>query len=664
MFEYNIRYHATNCLYRISHNASKRFVAFFMTIMSAIVPCIAQIDAEMVTYMGRNALSVDDYLTAIHYFNQAIESKPFLAAPYYYRAYAKFTLEDYRGAETDCDKSINLNPFQMEVYQLRALCRIHNNDFTGAVDDYTRVLKNKPKDQNSRYNRSLCYLQLKDYKQANKDLDYMMRTWPNYYRPYMVRAQSLLEQKDTVSALVWIDKLLEKNPRDGNAWGFKGQYALSKKHYTEADSCLTHAISYTPNDYELYISRAQARHALGKFGLAIADYDQTIALQPTHFVAHYNRGLLRTFVGDLNNAILDFDYIIQVEPSNTLAIYNRAELRTKVGNYKGAIADYTKLIRSYPNFYYGYLMRAQLRRKIGDVKGALNDETVVARHNLDVTFGHTNKVSRKNVRLRSDHELDKYQQLVQEDPDTARNVFGTFFGKVQNEQVSDDLAPMFAPAFCHTSERGYHSVGFMAEMVHYKHAEVPNRKYRLTAEHETNSAANAEYDEKRVERVSNACSLIELHLYRSSIALAKYNYTTALSEASNAISCDSSSVVALLQRANVLYHMTNSDNTDKGRKKELLKLALTDLKSASTILPDNAYVQYNIGCMLAMLQRYDEALEAFTAALKLDNHLTEAYYNRAILYKRKNMKQQAIEDFSKSGQLGYYKAYAQIKQIK
>ena len=82
-------------------------------------------------------------------------------------------------------------------------------------------------------------------------------------------------------------------------------------------------------------------------------------------------------------------------------------------------------------------MRAQLRRKIGDVKGALNDETVVARHNLDVTFGHTNKVSRKNVRLRSDHELDKYQQLVQEDPDTARNVFGTFFGNVQNEQVSD-----------------------------------------------------------------------------------------------------------------------------------------------------------------------------------------------------------------------------------
>ena len=29
----------------------------------------AQVDAEMVTIMGRNALSVDDYLTAIRYFN-------------------------------------------------------------------------------------------------------------------------------------------------------------------------------------------------------------------------------------------------------------------------------------------------------------------------------------------------------------------------------------------------------------------------------------------------------------------------------------------------------------------------------------------------------------------------------------------------------------------
>ena len=86
------------------------------------MPLRAQIDAESMTNMGRNALGADDYITAIQYFNRAIESKPFLSAPYYYRAYAKFTLEDYHGAESDCNKSLELNPF-------RGLCRIHNNDY-------------------------------------------------------------------------------------------------------------------------------------------------------------------------------------------------------------------------------------------------------------------------------------------------------------------------------------------------------------------------------------------------------------------------------------------------------------------------------------------------------------------------------------------------------
>ena len=127
----------------------------------------AQIDTETVTLMGRNALSVDDYLTAIRYFNQVIEAKPFLARPYYYRAYAKFTLEDYSGAEADCTRSISLNPYIIDVYQLRGLCRIHNEDYQGAVDDYTRTLNEQPDDQGVRYNRALCLLQLKDYARAD-----------------------------------------------------------------------------------------------------------------------------------------------------------------------------------------------------------------------------------------------------------------------------------------------------------------------------------------------------------------------------------------------------------------------------------------------------------------------------------------------------------------
>ena len=64
---------------------------------------LAQVNTEQVTLMGRHALYFDDFLTAIRYFNKVIETKPYLDKPYYYRAFAKFSLEDFRGAEEDCD---------------------------------------------------------------------------------------------------------------------------------------------------------------------------------------------------------------------------------------------------------------------------------------------------------------------------------------------------------------------------------------------------------------------------------------------------------------------------------------------------------------------------------------------------------------------------------
>ena len=55
---------------------------------------MAQIDAEQVINIGRNVLSMEDYMLSIQYFNQAIKAKPYLSEPYFLRAYAKLSLED------------------------------------------------------------------------------------------------------------------------------------------------------------------------------------------------------------------------------------------------------------------------------------------------------------------------------------------------------------------------------------------------------------------------------------------------------------------------------------------------------------------------------------------------------------------------------------------
>jgi len=623
-----------------------------------------QVDAEMVTLMGRNAMSVDDYLTAIRYFNQAIEAKPYLSRPYYYRAYAKFTLEDYAGAAEDCDRSIQLNPFITEVYQLRALCRIHRDQYHLAAADYTRVLSETPEEQSARYNRALCYLQLKDYARADSDLNFLLQKPPVYYRTYMAKAQLLFEQGDTLSGMNWVDTLLVRNPKEPLAWRYKGTYALSHDRFALADSCLSRAIALQPSNFELFIARAQARHALSRFGQAISDYDRALELQPKHFVAHYNRGLLRSFVGDLNRAIEDFDFILKVEPTNTLARYNRAQLREKTGNFRGAISDYSELIRAYPSFYAGYIARAALRRKIGDTKGALADETVIARRELDISLGRTKKTRSRKVRLRSEHELDQYQQLVEEDPDTVRHVFGTLYGKVQNEKVDTELLPMYVVAFRPVYTRGYHAVGYAEELSRLALYNTPNRTLCLTAESDKTAAQDADADYRRIEEANESEETgFELSLARSAVSAARYDYTSALNEASCAVRADSSSVLALIQRAYILSRSVEAGTLDAADAKSRLALATADLFRARLMAQNNAYIPYNQGCLLAQQGSIGAAIDAYSLAIALDAQLAEAYYNRALLYLQQEEKEKAIADFSRAGQLGLYRAYAQLKQI-
>ena len=101
---------------------------------------IAQINTDRVMLMGRNALYYEDYVLSIQRFNMVIGAKPYLAEPYFYRALAKFYLEDYWGAETDCSEAIERNPFLPDNYRLRGLCRINLKNYGGAVDDNCMIL--------------------------------------------------------------------------------------------------------------------------------------------------------------------------------------------------------------------------------------------------------------------------------------------------------------------------------------------------------------------------------------------------------------------------------------------------------------------------------------------------------------------------------------------
>ena len=659
-----------------------RYLALFLAFTALVTGgrMYAQVNADNVIIMGRNALAADDYVRAIQLFSTVIDGKPHLATPYYYRAYAKFSLEDYSGAEEDCSRSIARSPFQTDVYLLRGLCRIHNDDLRGAIDDYDHAIKDQPKNQAALYNRTLCYIQLKEWDTAVTHLDHLRELWPTWEKPYEILAQVSLERGDTTGAIVWADSLLCVAPQSRTAWHLKGRYALKLEDFALADSCLSKYIAQVPTDYEALLARASARTAIFRLGGALADYDAVISLVPNHFVAHYNRGLLRAQLGDNNRAIEDFNFVLQAEPDNTLARYNRALLLEETGDYRKAISDYTVLLADYPNFLYGYQTRARLRRLVGDTKGAKDDETKLARANLDL-FYKPGEAKRKYRRLRqrNDHSLDVYDKPIEENPDTIGRYVNELLGRVQNQAAHRHLLP--ALRLCKQTSvtpDDRLTILFLPELERFNNRHALPTRLVLTTGWKS-AAAQQAVDSLQQSRpavtTESAESQIGLEHDQQAACIwetveqsQRKAYAEAFNQATSALSTVADSTPDAQDYALLLTLQLSASSMDEaqggGSQPEHLRAALAATDQALQRHPQATTIMYNRACILHALEQTDQAIDQLLAILELEHNHAEAHYNIGVLYLLRGDAALSIPHLSRAGELGISWAYSLLKEAR
>ena len=655
------------------------FLLAFTTLVTGGRLC-AQVNADHVIIMGRNALAGDDYVRAIQLFSTVIDGKPYLATPYYYRAYAKFSLEDYSGAEEDCSRSIARSPFETDVYLLRGLCRIHNNDLRGAIADYDHAIMDQPKNQAALYNRTLCYIQLKEWDTAVTHLNHLRELWPTWEKPYEILAQVSLEKGDTTGAIAWADSLLCVAPQSRTAWNLKGRYALKLEEFELADSCLSKYIAQVPRDHDALLARASARTAIFRLGDALTDYDAVIALVPNHFVAHYNRGLLRAQLGDNNRAIEDFNFVLQAEPDNTLARYNRALLLEETGDYRKAISDYTILLAEYPNFLYGYQTRARLRRLVGDTKGANADEAELARANLDL-FYKPGEAKRKYHRLRqrNDHSLDVYDKPIEENPDTIGRYVNELLGRVQNQAAHRHLLP--ALRLCKQSiitPDDRLTLLFLPELERFNNRhDLPTRLVLTTGwkNAATTQKTDSAQTEQSVATMGNAAAEADsLHdpqaaRIRETVEQSHRGaYTNAFDLAANALSAVADSTQADLDYVFLLTLQLTASSIDEvqmgAAQPEHLRIALAAADKALQSHPQATTIMYNRACILHTLEQTDSAIDQLLAILELEHNHAEAHYNIGVLYLLRGDASLAIPHLSRAGELGISWAYSLLKEAR
>lgn len=657
----------------------------------------AQINTDQVMIIGRNALYFEDYVLSIQYFNQVIKVKPYLAEPYFFRAVAKFYLEDYRGAESDCSLAIERNPFIIDAYQVRGIARqtLKNNE--GAIEDYDSGLKYLPENKIFLLNKAVAQQEIKDFDGADATLNRLMDIYPKFDNGYLCRAQLYLEKGDTAVAMDNLAKCLDLNSNNTNAYLMRADVRIkSRSDYKGALEDMDQAIKLEPKHADYFVNRAFLKYHLDDYFGAMSDFDYAIGLEPSNVAAHFNRGLLRMEVQDNNKAIEDFSFVLQREPDNDMARYNRAVLYQKTRQYGASIKDFDVVIEKYPNLSMVYYDRSESKRLSGDLKGGEKD------------FNRSKELSRKKAEREYDVAADSQNTEADESPEAIMKKFKSlvtvendnsvkpeyenkYRGKVQNYAVSIDIEPVYVLSYYDRATELRADAYYQKELDDINSGHYLRDKLYMTNASVKLSEEEIQLQFDLVRYYSNLISGQEKravdYFGRAISYMMVKNYTAAIEDLSMAVELSPRFTLAYFARAMARYcstevsHAGQVENSmlsyygDKKVGKDAMGEAMavndrfqmesvfSDLNKVLELSPRLVYAHFNRGNIYLSRNDYTAAISCYTEAIAIKPDFGEAYYNRGMAYLQLGNKDKGIADLSKAGELGILSSYNVLKRM-
>lgn len=665
------------------------------------MPCKAQINATQVLNIGRNVLSMEDYLLSIHYFNLAAEAKPYLAEPYYYRALAKLMLDDYRGAEADASMAIDRNKFMSEAYRVRGFARQKLDLDSLALLDFEKGLHYKPIDKYFLYYKTISLASTKKYDDAIKTINTLLRYYPNFEGAYAERARINLLNNDTSAALADIDTTLNITKKEPQPYLLRADIEVQRHQWSEAAKDLDAAIEIIPAESNLYLNRAYVRYNDDDYFGAMSDYNYLLELEPDNLAARYNRALLLYEVRDLNRAINDFTEVLKLQPDNFHALYARALINFDLKKWKESISDLHKIVARYPRFHQGYYALAHAYSNSGNTPKAIENynkaENLVRlyvnnpqRNPLDkptISPGVTNIHADKQQEGDSDSEvMERFNQLVTvSNAETPVNLSfqEAIKGRVQDRQMRVEPIAIFilTPYENHTELRP--SSNYLRELGEYNAAQYAPWKLYLGTLGAVSGESNniekmfkySEYFTNLIKKAGDKPRPIDYFNRGVTLSILK-DFTSSIADFDSIIHLMPNMALAYLGRANAytqhafmlrqqLEENTNSSANQMSTTEALhdFQTALTDYDKVLALNPQFVYAWFNKGNIYYALGDFTSALECYNRAIQLRRDFPEALYNRGLTYLSLGNKESGRKDLSRAGELGILPSYSLLKRM-
>lgn len=669
-------------------------------LLSAFCLCASsQINTEQVLNVGRNALYFEDYVLSIQYFNQVIAAKPYLAQPFFFRALAKYNLDDLHGALADVTTALERNPFITDAYELRGVIYQNLGQHREALDDYNAALSMLPENRSLLFNKAVALMEMKDYEAADSAFNAVINRYPRFENGYLGQAQLMLAKADTITAISKIDKALELNPNLINAHILRSEIMMGKGQdsYAEAIKNMDEAIKLNPKEAGFFINRAFLRYKLDDYFGAMSDYDYAIQLEPENFVAHYNRALLCCEVKDYDKALDDFNEVIRLKPDEYRTLFNRATVYRERKEYRAALKDINKVIEAFPTLAAAYFMRF-------DIKHALNDRT--AKADLDKSLA----LAKQRIKVKGKDKASDVSDLfgtptvndniassTTDDTEPQEVVAARFSalltvkdnmkvdqeynnksirGKVQDRNISIEMEPLFTLSYFISPTDLKPTSDFIRELDDINRTRAL-RFLLLATNHEPE--LNDENDINRhFQSIEYYNSYIATHTPRAIDYFGRgmdqftvHNYEAAKADFSKAIELTPDFALAYFMRGLSNHRISKlpANEADGGKINMLSGVrgkqntVLSDFDKVIQLSPNMAAAHFNKGTLLLEYDDITSAISSLNKAIELKPDFGEAYYNRGYAYLKLGNKHAGLADLSKAGELGIAPSYQLLKRM-
>lgn len=668
----------------IAQRMLRKILAFLLTAALAHLHSIAQINTDQVLQIGRNAMYFEDYVLSIQYFNQVISAKPYLALPYYYRALAKYNLDDLSGAESDVSEAIERNPYITDAYELRGVIRQNLGKTATAIADYDKVLSILPENKGIRFNKALAQEELKDYEGASKSYESLIKTHPSFDAAYLGRAKLYLAAHDTVAAIDDINSALAINRHAVNAYVMRADIAINKNHdYAQALSDMDEAIKLQPRSAGFFINRAFLRYKLDDYFGAMSDYDYSLQLEPLNTVALFNRSLLRAEVRDFKKAKDDLDKILTLNSSDHRALYNRAIVNKELKDYKAALADVNKLIDAFPDLAAAYFLRFDIRRTMGDKNYRRDYEKSIAlgkehirKEGANPTMAEVFNVVDSTVVNSPEATSAKFLSLITiEDNTSLHQEFNnkSIRGRVQDRNLNIEIEPLYVLSYYNAPTELNPTGEYIKEVddLNATHA----LDYMLQVTNHATTINDPEEIERHFKSIDYYNSYLSSHTPRAVDYFGRgmnfiivHNYDEAIADFQRAISASPDFALAhfmlAVARYEVLHRKLPDDqNTSKDKKMAYQQIA-SSLEKVIGLSPNMAIAYFNLGVIMIETGDYTSALSAFNKAIECKKDFGEAFYNRGYVYLHLGNRNLGVADLSRAGELGIVPSYTLLKRMR